>query len=169
MGYTTEFYGKFTLDKPLTEAQAAYLDAFSNTRHMRRNPAVTNTLSDPVREAVGLPVGPEGRNYVGSSLEGVLDHNDPPVGQPGLWCHWAPTLNCDGIPLLDCDTISWTGAEKFYDYQEWLEYIITYFLKPWGYVLNGTVEWEGEDSNDRGLLIVTDNILTTKIGRVVYE
>ncbi len=48
-------------------------------------------------------------------------------------------------------------GEKFYHYTEWLEYIIEHFLKPWGYVLNGSVEWRGEDDADLGVIYVHQN------------
>jgi hypothetical protein len=47
--------------------------------------------------------------------------------------------------------------KKFYNYIKWIDYIIDHFLKVWGYALNGTVEWEGEDSNDTGKIVITDN------------
>ena len=163
MGYTTDFEGEFQLDKPLTEAQAQYLTKFSETRRMGRTIQVEN-LSDPVRKAVGLPVGPEGAYFVGGN-DCVIDYNEPPQGQPGLWCQWVPQADEDGAYTA----ISWDGGEKFYEYVEWLEYIIVNFLEPWGYKLNGTVEWFGEESNDRGLIVVEDNAVTTKVARVVYD
>lgn len=65
--------------------------------------------------------------------------------------------------------IAWNGHEKFYDYVEWLEYLVENFLKPWGYKLNGTVTWQGEDSGDFGKIIVKENVVSTKRGRKVYR
>jgi hypothetical protein len=183
MGYTTDFNGHFTLDAPLTEEQAKYLNQFSGTRRMKRAtgslenlpPEVTRLvedLPDPVREAVGLPVGPEGAYFVGSSenygqeYDGtILEYNDPPEGQPGLWCQWIAVEDEDGAYTR----IEWDGGEKFYEYTAWLEYIVENFLKPWGRTLNGEVEWQGEDRGDIGLLVVKDNVVTAKEGRVVYD
>lgn len=189
MGYTTDFSGHFTLDAPLTKEQAKYLNQFSSTRRMKRAtgsledlpPSVwgrhhevtrlVETLPDPVREAVGLPVGSEGAYFVGSENCGqehdgtILEYNDPPEGQPGLWCQWIAEQDSEGNYTL----ISWDGNEKFYEYTAWLEYIIENFLKPWGRVLNGEVEWSGEEHGDIGLLVVNDNVVTTKKGRVVYK
>ena len=83
------------------------------------------------------------------------------VCQPGLWCQWR--LNDDGIDL------EWDGSEKFYNYVEWLKYLINHFFSEWGILLNGEVEWEGEDSRDLGKIIVADNKVTVKIGRITYE
>lgn len=168
MGYTTDFTGSFQLDKPLTAAQVAYLERFCRTRRMARRADVTEKMPDPVRLAVGLPIGIEGEYYVGAVADyrqehapDIANYNNPPKTQPGLWCQWVPN---------DLGTeIEWDGGEKFYDYAEWLKYIIDNFLKPWGLVLNGEVTWHGEDSNDNGLLIVKDNRVTAKEGRIVYD
>jgi len=160
MGYTTNFEGTFLLDRPLAPEHRRYLSKFSETRRMRRNEARTATRPDPIREAAGLPVGLDGGYFVGAKeyagqedSPDILAYNDSPRGQPGLWCKWEPTDE-DEIP-----GIRWSGAEKFYDYTEWLEYLIQHFLKPWGYTLNGKVAWEGEDSSDSGILHVKNNVV----------
>ncbi len=168
MGYTTDFYGSFDLDKPLTEAHAAYLHKFSETRRMGRHADLVAELPDPIREAVGLPVGIQGEYYVGDDMTGyfvkagfneppknIIDHNTEPSTQPGLWCQW--------VPHEDCRSIVWDGGEKFYSYVEWLIYIIDNFLKPWGYTLNGEVQWQGENMEDRGVLVVENNRVGTRI------
>jgi hypothetical protein len=161
MGYTTDFSGVFKLDKPLTAEHAAYLKKFSDSRRMKRDSEKAAKLPDPEREAVGLPVSHEGAyfvggyGYMGQDGDGsVLDHNAPPVGQPGLWCQWVPTEDGDGI--------EWDEGEKFCSYVEWLEYLIEHFLKPWGYVLNGEVSWRGEDFYDVGTITVEDNEVSTR-------
>ena len=53
--------------------------------------------------------------------------------------------------------LRWNGVEKFYDYAEWLDYLIAHFLAPWGYTLDGTVTWQGEELGDVGRLVVTRN------------
>lgn len=71
--------------------------------------------------------------------------------QPGLWCQWV--LNDDGTEL------EWDGSEKFYHYIEWLQYLINHFFDRWNIQLNGEVKWEGEDPDDIGKIIVTNNII----------
>jgi hypothetical protein len=169
MGYTTDFSGEFTLNKPLIAEHLAYLEAFSNSRRMKRNATKNALLPDPVREAAGLPVGEDGGYYVGGAddnhgqnhTDDVLDHNTPPEGQPGLWCRWVP--NHDGT------AIEWDGGEKFYEYTEWICYLIKHFLAPWGYVLNGEVDWFGEDSDDRGRITVTANRVMVSTGKFVFD
>jgi hypothetical protein len=171
MGYTTDFSGKFNLNKPLTPEHAAYLSRFSGTRRMQRNATIAAKLSDPLRKAVKLPIGTDGEFYVGSdeidktltdmgrpSFSGqgkdasITDYNRPPSTQPGLWCQWVPSEKLDAI--------EWAGNEKFYAYTEWLEYIIQYFLQPWHYSLSGSVSWQGEESNDQGVIIVENNVIS---------
>jgi len=168
MGYSTDYYGTFRLSKPLTEDQAKYLKKFNETRRMARNESIVETMDDPVRMAVNLPVGAEGEYFVGGigymgqdNDNSVMDHNHPPGTQPGLWCQWIPNEAKNGI--------EWDGGEKFYDAKEWLEYIIENFLKRWGIVMNGSVEWQGEDRDDMGLLMVEDNVVSEKVGRIVYD
>ncbi len=168
MGYTTDFQGEFTVDPPLTPEHKAYLEQFAYTRRMKRDPAIAETLPDPLRIAVGLPIGVDGGYYVGSSKSncgqeetpGILAYNAPPAGQPQLWCQWVPTSE---------DTIAWDENEKFYDYKAWLYYLIEHFLKPWGYTLEGEVEWSGEDPGDLGKLVVKDNVVNVLRGYIAYE
>lgn len=123
MGYTTDLFGQFDLDRELTRELEKELLEFADTRHGG------NTEHDP--------------EY------------------PGFWCQWIPTNDAKGI--------EWDGNEKFYNYVEWLQVIIDKFLIPNGYVLNGEVQWEGEESGDLGNIVVKDNIITVQQGKVVYE
>lgn len=80
---------------------------------------------------------------------------------PDSWCQWVVTR--------DGNAIKWDENEKFYDYLGWLQYIIEKYLVPWGYVLNGSVTWQGEDPDDIGEIHVKNNIMNVKRGRVIYE
>lgn len=158
MGYTTDFTGRFELDKPLIAVHSDYLRAFGQTRRVKRDAAKTAELPDPVREMAGLPVGIEGEYFVGATGDfgqeytpDVIDDNCPSETQPGLWCQWTPTE--------DRTAIVWDGGEKFYHYIEWLEYVVKNFIEPWGYKLNGRVHWVGEDSDDSGVIRVIDNVV----------
>jgi hypothetical protein len=143
----------------LRPEHAAYLRAFNQTRRVKRDPEKAKLLPDPVRQAAGLPVGPDGGYFVGGggfrgqeTDESVLEYgNRPPAGQPGLWCQWAP--NEEGT------AIEWDGSEKFYRYVQWLEYLVAHFLGPWGYLLNGEVTWQGEDESDTGRIVVVENAI----------
>ena len=164
MGYTTYFEGEFKLSRPMQPEHMAYLKAFADSRRVIRDRTITATIPDPIREAVGLPVGEEGEYHVADlddgsiandndllAATGVVDSDAPPGTQPGLWCDW--------VPADDGAAIVWNGGEKFYNYVEWLEWLIRHLLAPWGYVLNGTVGWFGEDPDDQGKIVVNDNKL----------
>lgn len=159
MGYTTDFEGEFKLNKPLASEELSYLKRFAETRRMMRREADAVLREDPLRDAVGLPVGKQGGYFVneggffGQQVGGdVIDSNKPPSGQPGLWCKWTP--NEDGTAIV------WDGNEKFYSYVEWLEYLIEHFLGPWGYRINGIVAYQGEQDDDRGSILAVDNVVT---------
>lgn len=109
MGYTTDFKGRFELNKPLTVPDANELNAFRDERH-------------------------EGDGF------------------PSYYCQWVPTQ--DGLG------VEWDGTEKFYEYVEWLQYIIERFLEPKGYILNGVMRYQGEDIEDVGRIEVKGNIVT---------
>ncbi|MGD9728451.1 MAG: hypothetical protein AB7L09_02675 [Nitrospira sp.] len=123
---------------------------------MKRDPALTIQRPDPLREAVGLPVGQEGEFFVGEAGfrgqergDDVVDGNRAPYTQPGLWCQWEPSG--------DGERLAWDGGEKFYKYEAWLAYIIDNFLSPWGYSLKGKVSWQGESDGDVGFICVYNN------------
>jgi len=199
MGYSTDFTGSFLLSRPATEKEKEYFNLFGDTRRMKRDVNKLMELfkgehgypfaKEQTPEAI---YGIEGAYFArddGQSGQdhdkSIIDYNMPPgqisygdkdfpeyykenqrrtklgLCQPGLWCQWK--LNEDGTEL------EWDGSEKFYSYVEWLQYLITHFLEPWGIKLNGEVEWQGEESGDFGKIIATDNIITVKIGRKEYD
>ncbi len=154
MGYSTDFMGSLEITPPISPEHAAYINAFANTRRMKRNKLIAALLDDPIRDATGLHVGEEGQYFVGGSGfmgqeddSSVVDHNAPPTGQPSLWCQW----------VIEDGKLQWDGGEKFYNYVEWLDYLIEHFFHFWGYSLTGEIKWQGEDMNDRGLISVEDN------------
>jgi hypothetical protein len=200
MGYTTDFYGSFTLSRPATEKEKNYINLFGDTRRMKRD---VNKLMELFKGKHGYPFakdntpeaiyGKDGEYFARNDGQSgqdhdksIIDYNCPPgqlewekdsdfhkryyenqrrtlAGecQPGLWCQWR--LNDKGTEL------EWDGSEKFYNYIEWLKYLINHFFEPWGIKLNGEVEWQGEDSDDFGKIIATDNVVTVKIGRKTYD
>lgn len=48
MGYDTSFEGSFVVTPTLKEKHRLYLNAFADTRRMKRNEKETEKLSDPV-------------------------------------------------------------------------------------------------------------------------
>lgn len=170
MSYRTEFHGAFAITPVLKPVHAEYLRKFAEIRHMQWDTAAIQEAPDPVRKAAGIrSVGNQGAFFVGfdsdldalSRLAGVADINAPAKGVPGLKCMWCPSF--DGTALV------WDGNDNFYDYVEWLDYLIETFFDAWGYKLNGQVFWDGQDTMDLGRLVVTNNSIDVQHGVVTYE
>lgn len=173
MGYTTDFNGVLKLNRALSAEMKEYLIKFNESRRMARN---VDTLNRVFKGQGGLPQGltgaarepygmqgeyfVEGGGFMGQENDdSVIDHNSPAKTQPGLWCQWRPTDDGAGI--------EWDGGEKFYNYVEWLEYIVKNFLAPNGYKLTGAVQWRGEDFSDLGTILVQDNEIKVIEGKHV--
>ncbi len=77
-------------------------------------------------------------------------------GKPdGMYCQWIPTEDGTGL--------QWDGVEKFYYYGPWLEYLISHFLRPWGYSLSGTIRYEGLTEGVEGTIsVVNDRVIVTR-------
>jgi hypothetical protein len=159
MGYSTDFYGKIEIDPPLSQEEIEFLTNFSETRRCERR---------------------KGPYFVGGTLNGndedVIDANKPPKGQPGLYCQWVPTE--------EGGAIEWDGNEKFYEAEQWMKYIIDHFLclEPLarlvdeenfnflvGHQCDGEIEAEGEDADDKWLLVVRDNEVYVKTAVITYD
>ena len=152
MGYTTDFAGYIEIDPPLNLEEIHFLEKFNSTRRMLRKKG---------------PYYVDGAGDHGQDHEDdVMDYNKPPEGQPGLWCQWIP--NATGTVL------EWDGGEKFYNSAKWMKYIINHFLSTYAagrhilpflqaHTLNGTIEAQGEESDDMWLLHVKDNIVSVQM------
>lgn len=164
MGYDTTFSGSFTFNRPVDKQLRNYVNDFSNTRHMKRdNRKIMAHYPDWQEMCFNGELGGGGEYFIAPyemfdafpyGDKSILDINKPPASQPGLYCQWV--VENDGAELV------WDGGEKFYNYVEWLEYLISHFFAPCGYVLNGTVMFDGEDSFDCGAITVTDNVVKTE-------
>ena len=151
MGYTTEFKGQIKIEPSLNAQEIDFLRKFSGTRRMNRKNG---------------PYFVNGTEFAGQGRDtDIIDYNEPPEGQPSLWCQWVPTK--------DGQYIEWDGGEKFYHADDWMEYIIQHFIgaKPLakehlpflqGHSCNGKIKAQGEDMDDRWLLNVEDNKVVVK-------
>jgi hypothetical protein len=82
------------------------------------------------------------------------DDWDIPNIPRSVWCDWVATD--------DGTAIKWNGTEKFYDGDQWMRYLIDTFIQPAGHVVNGVIEAQGEDPDDRWDLVVTHNEVTVR-------
>lgn len=141
MGYTTEFRGQFKVDRPVDDETYNLLVGLASTRRMKRNIEGFGVEGEFFIDNDG--------NYGQNRTPDVVDYNSPPSTQPSLWCQW--------MIGEDKQTIEWDGGEKFYAYVKWIEYFIESILKPKGYILNGSVQYRGEDWDDNGTITVINN------------
>jgi len=162
MGYHTDFSGEFSVTPGLKPEHKTYLEHFSRSRRVKRNPKLTKDIEESnkntIRLDAGLPLGKDSGYYVDienfgqNQTNDITDYNTPPAGQPELWCQW--------IPTEDGTAIEWDQGENFYNYVDWIEYLIKHFLEPWGYKLNGKVKWIGSNTDDFGTISIKDNAVT---------
>lgn len=155
MGYSTHFDGQIGIEPPLNEKEVLFLNHFADSRRMERTKG---------------PYCVEQRE-----LTDVINANNPPEGQPGLWCQWVATD--------EGDAIEWDGNEKFYNGDKWMQYLIDHFIGEnplaklnnpeefgflQGHKLNGEIFAAGDDQDDRWKIEVKDGTMNVKVGEVVY-
>jgi len=155
MGYSTDFIGVIELNKALDTETAVFLNKLNTTRRMKRKGL------DP-KYGIEGEFYVDGKGFAGQDHEdSIIDYNRPPKTQPSLWCQWKPTDDLTGI--------EWDGGEKFYNPKEWMKYIIDKILAPKGYIANGTIEAQGEETMDHWWLVVKDNVVSTRSTAEIQE
>lgn len=164
MGYSTDFYGSLKFNKEVTPQLKEYINRFSNTRRMPRDNDKIKEIYPNWKELCffgelgdrGEYFVPPTNNYGQERDDSIIDYNGFKCAvHPGLWCQWI---------INDNNELEWDGGEKFYNYEEWLQYLIDNFFAPLGYVLNGDIEWQGEESDDFGNIHVVDNVIEMQYG-----
>ncbi|WP_201360982.1 hypothetical protein [Dictyobacter formicarum] len=167
MGYVTWFTENLIFDRPLAPHHLAYLQAYSRVPHVHWDVDIVKNDPDPLREAVGLPIGENGCYFTGRGLKDLY------VAPPWVYLAGAneATIDpayidwiCPGVPYHHCawrpgddGTELRIASDKPYCWYTWLQYLLDHFLVPWGYILNGKMTWQGEDEKDRGALLVEKN------------
>ena len=171
MGYQTDFAGKFKINEPITKEFMKYINRFSKTRRMMRDNEMLKMIYPNWKDfCFNGELGKEGeyfapdttKNLFGQNHDAsIINYNYPPDSQPELWCDWS--ISCE--KEIDDDNImgylAWNGAEKFYSYVKWLEYLIDNFFKPTNLTLTGAVLAVGEEEKDATYIIIENNIINT--------
>lgn len=67
------------------------------------------------------------------------------------------------VPDESLKRIVWDQNEKFYDYEQWLKWIVA-ALASWGVEAAGAFKWQGESVGDVGELLVVDGLVTSNTG-----
>lgn len=166
MGYTTYFSGEFTFNKPVTDELKTYINKFADTRRMVRDNNKIKELFPNWKElCFNGDLGEDGAYFVGGDGyagqnrdDSIINYNDA-GSQPGLWCQWF---------INDRNELVWDEGEKFYNYVEWLRYLIKHFFEPLGYEISGVVYYDGEDPDDFGKIVVSDNFVKIVYGQRIY-
>ena len=79
---------------------------------------------------------------------------------PSLWNHWhVQRLRADRV-RPKAEYVLYLEEGKAYNYLEWFPVIVERFLDPHGLKVSGTIEWFGDDFDDRGYIDVKDNVMT---------
>jgi len=190
MGYSTNFIGNFKITLPqdikqigINEIQKNFskdLITISNNKdlftisdniidvlNVEQSLLLVNGLAKTRRMGRNMDsfFGVEGEFYFdtsdfdnfGQSKDNtVIDSNKPPKTQPELWLQWIVNYN----EQTNEYTLEWDQGEKFYGYIEWLEYLIKNIFEPKNILLNGSVNWEGEDRDDVGTITIVNNTIT---------
>lgn len=133
MCYDIEFPEQFYLDRPLSEEHYDFLSSF---RFSTKGNVYDNG----------------GYLYDKDSI-------------PESHCQWLITLDRKGIEygwkIKPASLPDRCKCDKYQigDHIEWLQYLITNFLEPWGYILSGKVKWSGKNKHDTGTIIIKENRL----------
>jgi len=81
-------------------------------------------------------------------LQGVDTRDLSGAAYPGMFCQWILTNDLMGV--------KWDGEEKFYQWEEWLNWLVRNFFLPNAVNITGRVAFQGEDIEDAGYIEVLE-------------
>jgi hypothetical protein len=67
------------------------------------------------------------------------------------------------VPSESLDAIVWDQQEKFYDYEQWMEWVLRW-LDERGVKASGQLDWRGESAGDIGRIVVAESVMTVEKG-----
>ena len=170
MGYSTEFRGAFRITPKVDAVLACRLNLWLSSRHYMRtfdaaNAEDTTLFGKPgdhgefimpsLRQAVQYTVQ-QGYNPLiavhminaDDDIRSLSDmevraYNDTPESIPSLWSHIVIVNSLK----KDESFLVWNGAEKSHYLEEWIERV-SGFLYRCGYLVEGCIAAQGEDTDD---------------------
>ena len=168
MGYSTVYIGEIEIEGIVPTNVFDYINEFSEIRHMKRDNKKIKELDVNYKVKIfDYKLGTEGEYYVNCTdpligdlelKESVVDYNNPPSTQPGLWCQWI-LKGERGIDGYENVKIQWNKTEKFYDGYEWLKYIIDNFLKKKNLVCNGLLSSIDDYGNVQYIFVLNNHVI----------
>ena len=181
MGYYTDFYGRCVVsvggidipssqkylisEKPeqlLKNAKLFQSENILDDLNVIESLALINLLSETRRMGrnVNPYFGTEGEWFIDfqaldvlgqEQRDNIIDYNEPPKTQPWLWLGMCFKYD----PLLNKLFFYLKNGKNYY-YPEWISYLKDNILDKHNIFLNGEIEWDGEDSEDKGTIIFKD-------------
>lgn len=156
MGLHTDYLGSIRIDPLLNADEVAFLRSVNATRHCGDVADPLDVAEHP--QADGPPADVRAANTVRP-------------GRPGLWCPWTACLQ-------GC-CLRWDGAEKPYQPERWLTYLIDTYLRPgaalagdlraaalgltFDHVLDGMLVGERAETTELFALEVRSNVVRRKV------
>jgi hypothetical protein len=162
MGYDTYFHGEISISPPLLPEHEAYLKAFLQRDHWSLDTNLIASEEDSLRSAVGLGLGISGEFYTGddSVYETHARLPGTPITQPSARTDWR---------VFSPDHLGMRESTRTEGYVLWLKYLMQNFFIPWGYVLDGMIEWDGDDPGDKGMIHVNQNKAEVEVAELTWR
>lgn len=156
MGYRVSTVGHIDVKPALNDEEYEYLTAFAESRRWSRSQGPLWVPSSPFSFG-------EDEDEVAATTDEV---NQPPGGQPGLWCPWIPGCRGSCLQIRDDGTDG-----KNYGIVPWLQYLIDTFLRPdaaakgkaefetftFDHVVSGVIAAHRSDNGELWLVRAKDN------------
>ncbi len=70
--------------------------------------------------------------------------------------------------MPDASTLMMRDGGKYYDYTDWLRWLVDIIFKPFELTMVGEIEWDGEEPGDIGKIRIDGYDVTVLQGRVTY-
>ncbi len=117
----------------------------ANSRRMKRSPSIIDSRMGYYGvDGVCFVDKTSLINFGQNKDDSIIDYNLAPLDL-SLWLQWNFLISGEEI------IIAWDGGEKFYDYEEWLDFIYNSLLSV-GLSFSGKIEYRGEDWDDSGVI-----------------
>lgn len=160
-------------DQKIKKELVIYLNNFFETRRMKRDNDLIKAIYPNWNElCFHGNLGIDGEYFTPNPTENengqnmdksILEYSFPPSTQPRLWCDWCiyPEIkNKDKSDKVSA-YLAWDQSDKFYDYVEWLKYLIKHFFIPSGLSITGVILAIGEQIEEATYIIAKNNQIQT--------